>query len=229
MTSLVLRFAGPLQAWGSSSRFNNRDTERYPTRSGIIGMLAAARGMRRTESLEEFIPLRFGVRLDQPGRLIRDYQTVDTGKGNSKLSNRWYLEDAVFLVVIEGEAEFLTSLEEALRSPYYDIFLGRRACPPVGQISLGLSHDPLDSILKNHPWLASEKEQKRHSSSTVRLETIVDGDPTNPDAIAIKDVPVSFNLANRQHRWRYVNRGYVSVPNGYASSTADSHDPFSLL
>ena len=39
---LLLRLAGPLQSWGERSHFNERDTARFPTRSGVIGMLAAA-------------------------------------------------------------------------------------------------------------------------------------------------------------------------------------------
>ena len=41
---LVLRLAGPLQSWGSSSRFTRRSTEAFPTKSGIVGLLAAAQG-----------------------------------------------------------------------------------------------------------------------------------------------------------------------------------------
>ena len=45
MTVLLLRLAGPLQAWGVKSRFTVRSTELAPTRSGIIGMLSAAIGV----------------------------------------------------------------------------------------------------------------------------------------------------------------------------------------
>lgn len=67
MTVLLLRLAGPLQAWGVKSRFTIRATELAPTKSGIIGMLAAAVGRRRTDPIEDFLSLRFGVRKDQPG------------------------------------------------------------------------------------------------------------------------------------------------------------------
>ena len=71
MTVLLLRLAGPLQAWGVKSRFTVRSTELAPTRSGIIGMLSAAIGRRRTDPIEDLLSLRFGVRKDQPGRVIR--------------------------------------------------------------------------------------------------------------------------------------------------------------
>ena len=76
MTVLLLRLAGPLQAWGVRSRFTVRSTELAPTRSGIIGMLSAAIGRRRTDPIEDLLSLRFGVRKDQPGRVIRDFHTA---------------------------------------------------------------------------------------------------------------------------------------------------------
>ena len=56
MTVLLLRLAGPLQAWGVKSRFTVRSTELAPTRSGIIGMLSAAIGRRRTDPIEDLVP-----------------------------------------------------------------------------------------------------------------------------------------------------------------------------
>ena len=78
MTVLLLRLAGPLQSWGVKSRFTVRATELAPTKSGIIGMLAAAVGRRRTDPIEDLLSLRFGVRKDQPGRVIRDFHTART-------------------------------------------------------------------------------------------------------------------------------------------------------
>ena len=66
MTVLLLRLAGPLQAWGVKSRFTVRSTELAPTRSGIIGLVSAAVGRRRTDPIEDLLSLRFGVRKDQP-------------------------------------------------------------------------------------------------------------------------------------------------------------------
>lgn len=46
MSTLLLRLAGPLQAWGTESKFETRRTEREPTRSGVVGLLMAALGCR---------------------------------------------------------------------------------------------------------------------------------------------------------------------------------------
>ena len=64
MATLLLRLAAPLQAWGSDSKFETRKTDREPTKSGVVGLLAAALGLRRddTEGLARLNGLRFAVR-----------------------------------------------------------------------------------------------------------------------------------------------------------------------
>ena len=138
MTALVLRLAGPLEAWGTSSRFVRRESGREPSKSGVIGLLAAALGRRRTDSIEDLLGLRFGVRVDQPGKVVRDFQTARTldGARSMPLSNRFYLGDAAFVAAVEADPALLDTLEHALRHPTYPLFLGRRSCPPAGPVTL---------------------------------------------------------------------------------------------
>lgn len=44
-SALAFYLDAPLQAWGASSKFQHRETESFPTKSGIIGLLAAAMGI----------------------------------------------------------------------------------------------------------------------------------------------------------------------------------------
>jgi len=67
MSTLLLRLAGPLQSWGVDAKFDRRGTERAPTKSGVIGLVAAALGRLRNESVEDIQALRFGVRVDREG------------------------------------------------------------------------------------------------------------------------------------------------------------------
>ena len=80
MATLLLRLAAPLQAWGADSKFETRKTNREPTKSGVIGLLAAALGLRRDESegLARLTGLRFGVRVEREGQLLVDYHTAKT-------------------------------------------------------------------------------------------------------------------------------------------------------
>ncbi len=43
--ALAFYLDGPMQAWGASSRFQRRETESFPTKSGILGLIAAAMGI----------------------------------------------------------------------------------------------------------------------------------------------------------------------------------------
>lgn len=216
MTVLLLRLAGPLQAWGDSSRFTRRDTGRHPTKSGVLGLLAAADGRRRTDEIEDLARLRFGVRVDQPGQLQRDFQTaIDWSTGKSMpLSYRYYLADAVFVAGVEGDPNLLAGLDDALRRPTFPLYLGRRSCPVSGRISLGLSELPLDEALRNQPWEAAIWYRRRQSQQ-VELELVVDAIPNDSDPIETRrDVPLSYSPERREYGWREVaHRPRVVVDN----------------
>lgn len=231
MTVLLLRLAGPLQSWGSSSRFARRGTEAAPTKSGVLGMLAAAKGMRRTEPLTELLGLEFGVRIDQQGQITRDFQTARTldGQGSAPLTYRFYLSDAVFLAAVSGEAQLLHGLAEALDRPRFPLYLGRRSCPPAGRVSLGVHEDTLDDALASWPWLAADWYQRR-AARAIRLEIIRDARPGEPGIETVPDEPISFDPVHREYSWRSVTRGHADVINEHPDRAGvTEHDPLSLL
>jgi CRISPR system Cascade subunit CasD len=210
MSVLLLRLDGPLQAWGDASRFVRRHTRTEPTKSGVLGLLAAAQGRRRTDPIEDLAALTFGVRVDQRGRLIRDFQTaIRRGASKSEsmpLSYRYYLADAIFLAAVEGDANLLSGLDEALRSPAFPLYLGRRACPPGdAAISLGVHEGLLEAALRDHAWLAREW-YRRQQGRKVHLEMVMDAPPGSPDAETARDVPLSFDPVRREYGWRDVVR-----------------------
>jgi CRISPR system Cascade subunit CasD len=149
MAVLLLRFCAPMQSWGSRSKFDDRLTEREPTKSGVIGLIAAAFGYRRFE--EDAIrdlsnSLKIGVLAERDGELFYDYQTVKSAK-SSWISKRYYLADASFIVGLEGEKELLEKVSFALTHPYFPLYLGRRSCPPVGQVVLEITDKTLRDSL----------------------------------------------------------------------------------
>jgi len=113
-----------MQSWGIRARWDVRDTGLEPTKSGVIGLIGCAMGLRRRDPVLEELDrsLRFGVRVDRPGVISTDYQTVTgyhrTAGGEYKcrggtvktlekalqrgestvVSPREYLHDARFLV-----------------------------------------------------------------------------------------------------------------------------------
>ena len=159
MATLLLRLAAPLQAWGADSKFETRKTGREPTKSGVVGLLAAALGLRRDEreALLRLTGLRFGVRVEREGQLLVDYHTAKTqDEKTSYVTYRHYLQDAVFLAGIESEdAALLQQLQQALLHPVFQLYLGRRSCPPTLPLCLGLRQCSLQEALQTEPPLCT--------------------------------------------------------------------------
>ncbi|GAA5056272.1 CRISPR system Cascade subunit CasD [Thermocatellispora tengchongensis] len=126
MTALLLILDAPMQSWGVRSRFTVRDTATEPSKSGVVGLLAAALGIPRDadDRIRALATLRMGVRVDREGVLAEDYHTAqgvirarekpfrDRKDGlpptpamrstlSAVVSRRAYLSDAVFLVALE--------------------------------------------------------------------------------------------------------------------------------
>ena len=207
MSTLLLRLAAPLQAWGINSKFDIRKTEREPSKSGVAGLLAAALGRRRDESLDDLTALTFGIRSDKEGELLKDFHMVLKDKKTSYVTTRYYLADAIFLVGLESQDEtFLKTLDQALQAPVFPLFLGRRSCPPTLPLSLGIRKTDLLTALQEEPWQVSQWEQERikrkHDSYTMRIVT----DALEQEAYPIyqKDLPESFNPMFRKYGYRMV-------------------------
>ena len=244
MAVLLLRLAGPLQSWGDSSRFVRRSTRREPTKSGVVGLLASALGRVREEAVDDLARLEFGVRIDQPGRVIRDFQTERSldGKVTMPLSHRYYLSDAKFLAALGGPSDLLAALDAALRAPKWPLYLGRRSCPPEFPIAFGMREDCEDvrSALSEAPWLAADwyrsscERAYRRDRRPPELEIVCDARPGEA-AEGQDDLPVTFSQGGRRYAGRAVVRMRVGVP-GWAHEEAAvppsvpaDHDPMGFF
>lgn len=203
MHTLLLRLSGPLQSWGSDSLYDNRDTDYFPTKSAVIGMIAAAFGRGREESCEDLNSLKFGVRIDNQGTRIRDFQITDMGERlNKNLSTRVYLSDATFLVGLSSKnIELLKEIQKALHNPKFSLFLGRKACPPTLPLELGIQDEDLYKTLFGHEWLVSDFQAKKilNRRKSVLLRIIVEEE----GGALKKDAPISFKSTYRQYGYRY--------------------------
>lgn len=152
---LILRLDGPMQAWGTHTYEDFRPSNLYPTRSGLLGLLAACLGIERSDlegQSQLAASVEFSVRIDshverfrpetlteKPGVKLPDFHTVMAARkvdgSVSKypvVSRREYLFDTAFTVAVGEKAEARHTLErisQALRRPCYTPSLGRRSCP----------------------------------------------------------------------------------------------------
>jgi CRISPR system Cascade subunit CasD len=203
--TLLLRLAGPMQSWGTQSRFSNRDTGRDPSKSGVVGLLASALGRPRDVDPADLAGLHMAVRVDREGHVARDYQTVLPLRGGSDaiISERYYLADADFLVGLAGSDELLTRLHAALRAPRWPLFLGRKAYVPSQPPVVGLLNQPLDRAIREQPW--PRRRSFERPPDSLRLVT---EDPEGPELR--QDVPLSF--AARRFDTRRVHTEFIPVP-----------------
>lgn len=224
MTGLVLRLAAPLQSWGEHSAFTNRDTVRFPTRSGLIGLLAAAEGIGRGQPLDGYAALRFTVRIDRPGVPMVDFHTIGGGRARGVptaegkyrsvetatiVTRRQYLADAVFTVAVEGPAERIAELAAALRRPHWHPYLGRRSCPPDQPMLLRDRVD--DPVADLHQRVPVARRVHPHQQPTV--EFVTEGTDDAADAVTeLADVPESFNRFDRRYRTRTVSITAHPIP-----------------
>ncbi|GAB2889204.1 type I-E CRISPR-associated protein Cas5/CasD [Paralcaligenes ginsengisoli] len=141
---LILKLDGVMQAWGDHTYEDYRPTVNFPTRSGLLGLLAACMGIERSDvggMAELDRSLYFSVRADsEKVDKLTDFHTVmkarkvDIRKSGEYpiVSRREYLCDAKFTVAIElSEHACVTFdvIEIALQQPIYTPVLGRRSCP----------------------------------------------------------------------------------------------------
>lgn len=222
MKSVVLRLEGPMQSWGTQGRYSIRDTDTEPSKSGVLGLVGAALGMERDDHdlLERLRSLRMAVRIDRPGRVVRDLHTVGAGtfrgaphsmwgrKGETVVTHRHYLADAAFTVALGHEdGAFVARIAEALQNPVWPLFLGRRSCAPSVPVFTELvDANPEDAVCKSPPARGAAKRLR-----VVReVASGAEGAPRSDD-------PVSFDSGDRRFGFRYVSESWVE----YAGSDAE--------
>ncbi len=221
---LVLDLKGPMQAYGSAGNFDDRPTGLYPLRSHIVGMIAAAMGIRRcdTDGLAEFNQLSFEV-LVWPGNVLSDFRTIGNGYEESDLASarlggpapvprsadnkynrpvigsKEYLIGARFCVVLQGPDEIVIHVGKAMENPVWMLFLGRANClPSVGPMAYG----PFEN----------RQAAVEHAIAVVGNDPALVVIETRPGAggIAMPARPVDF--ASRLYAPQYIAEDWASKP-----------------
>lgn len=159
---LLLTLYAPTASWGDIAVGELRGSWDRPSRSAILGLVAAALGIDRAQQHEhDALEAGYGlaVRLDRCGAAMVDYHTTQTapqsvvkrvrgqpravllaaGKPETMLSRRTYRQDALATVALwahPGARWTLEQLGDALRHPEFVLYAGRKANP------LGLPLNP---------------------------------------------------------------------------------------
>jgi CRISPR system Cascade subunit CasD len=225
---ILLWLEAPLQSWGADSKFGRRYTLDFPTKSGVTGILLCALGAtgEQRELLAELAPLGFTVVSFVPEKrtvhepLLRDFHMVGSGYvdsdpwanlhipktsegkkavgGGTKMTYRYYLQDARFGVAFEVPAVRADEFENALQNPMFDIYLGRKSCVPTDFIFRGVFKDK-ESAIEVLSSIAKEK-------SLVEVFQVLDGEHSG-ESFTLNDVPVQFGTI-KKYRDRRVSVVY---------------------
>lgn len=234
MPVITFRMTAPLQSWGDSSRFSRRDTRMEPTKSGIVGMIASAMGRSREDDVSDLAELELAIRIEQPGTLLRDFQTEVTRSGRRMpISHRYYLQDAVFLVGLSGDGGVLQEVKSALSHPCRPLYLGRRSCP-AGPFRPELHEDEDDvrKVLEEAEWQPADWYRNRRRTPEM-LEMVCDGREGEVCGKQM-DYPLSFSgVSQRAYSSRPVFRYRSKNPSrtdaekeaGELASMLSDHDP----
>lgn len=226
MPTLLLRLVGPMQSWGTTSRFDQRDTGKEPSKSGVIGLLAAALGIDRENwiDLASLTSLSLGVRHDRAGVPKRDYQTAqhiisaDRSKiHETAVTTRDYLADAAFLVGVSTvDDALLERLHAALRDPVWPLALGRKSYVPSEPIWMenAMQDVPLREALSRFPWIATQRKWE------VLPEKLLMSLESEDGSGALRmDQPLS-SFADRRFGARFVRSEWIPFPQGVAHVVA---------
>lgn len=228
---LLLRLEGPMQSWGLQSLFDIRSTETLPTKSGVIGLTAAALGIERGDrkSLAELYKLKMAVLCSREGQLLVDYQTVGAGyenlppaerdiyqlrdaNGKRRVAQtfRYYLFDYRFKGVLCGNEELIERCKEALLNPKWLLYLGRKTCLPSKPVFDRILNNGsevvsyLEGLLKEE---ALRDEEKRIGLSKSVLDECRILCETDSEGTIVQDVLDDFK--NRKNRARKVTSELV--------------------
>lgn len=224
---LVFHLYGPMAAWGDIAVGEYRPSFAHPSKSAIIGLLAAALGIRRDEEEQQknlVEACSYAVCVDAMGNLLRDYHTIQvpssgTGRNrrtfhtrraelaesdlNTILSSRDYRCDAVYTVTVtlrEDAPWRVAQLADALRKPFFTLYLGRKSCPLAFPLSpLVITAETVREAMTKAPVPEELHGLLKEQSSLVYWEG-EQGGYEREQVITRRDVPLS------RKRWQFSER-----------------------
>jgi CRISPR system Cascade subunit CasD len=184
---LIFQLSAAFASFGDVAGHERRGSWGWPGRSAILGLLAAAQGIRRDGDFSALDALRVAVAVFDAGAPLRDYHTVQTvptaaarrpqsrpdalrtagGAANTTITLRDYRTGVLYGVAVAGDG--LHPLAEALERPAFHLYLGRKACPLNAPLDPQIvrAADPAEALarLRLPPWAAGAEARELHADA----------------------------------------------------------------
>lgn len=231
MRFLLFTLYAPAGSLGEVAVGERRMSWARPSRSAVLGLVAAALGLERADeaahrALEE--GLFYAVRTDAPGRPFVDYHTAQTpiarkgqsfatrraelksGNLHTVLSRREWRSDACYTVALwprSRDAIDFDGVVRALRNPDFTLYLGRKSAP------LGLPLDP--EIVEAESFKAALAARRPNDMEEAVIERIRRGTMRRSDIAFDHDAPGASGDARIERRrdvvvsrsrWQFTDR-----------------------
>jgi CRISPR system Cascade subunit CasD len=165
-----------LMSFGHYSKRYDRDTNEFPTRSAIYGMILCSLGKKgeMPELFEKLNNMKINVYSYKETSLEKDFQTIGSGwdeniykykflkkcdgsksPTGSKIFYKHYLSNQHYRVVLEIADECLANeIADYLKKPVWQPYFGRKKCIPCEPIFNGLydnKEEAMSFIEKDNP------------------------------------------------------------------------------
>jgi CRISPR system Cascade subunit CasD len=231
MRFLLFTLYAPMGSFGEIAVGERRMSWSRPGRSAVLGLVAAAQGIERTDEAAHHrleTSLHYAVRTDAPGRPLLDYHTVQTPKArrgrtfatrrqelasddlNTVLSSREWRSDAYFTVALwarPDRAVDLSGIASALQRPRFVLYVGRKSAP------LGLPLNP--EIIEADGFVAAfharhPNEEERNVLQRIHVEGVASGmiafDHDAPGVPADVRIGRRRDAVLSRSRWQFADR-----------------------
>ena len=232
---LIFQIYAPLTSWGEPAVGEVRHSNIIPSRSAVLGFLAAALGIRRNDECIDVFNQHYHVAVRpfvDKSRWFSDFHTVQMPKANKKevfytrfdeirrnpqdletlLTKREYYNDVYYQIVItetKGAPYSVEQIKQALLTPVFHLYVGRKNSP----LSLPLAPVIYEGLLSDAFIFADEYYRQYHQSDPV-LKCLIDSD-ANEYYWEHVDEDAHLNVFTIQMRkdqpvdrkhWRFINR-----------------------
>lgn len=105
--------------------------------------------------------------------------------GGTKMTYRYYLQDMAYAVVLQAPVALAEDADEALRSPVWDLYLGRKNCVPTEFIPQGVFAGA------DQAWTAA-RAMAADKKRALALR-VLQGEHSG-EVLTLNDVPIQFGV-----------------------------------